>query len=181
MLENFKKNLLIYSQSYTNEKEKVSCFLKFIERTPHCLTRNSSQGHLTASAWIENKKGTRFLLTKHKKAGVWLQLGGHVENNADILSEAFREAREESGLQNLVLKQEGIFDIDCHFVPYATVPHFHYDVRYLLKSEDEDEALQISDESDDLAWFESVPEGSTDLERMFQKWKTFGSSPQGLP
>lgn len=171
MLESFKKELEAYAQRFEEEREIAERFLAFIERTPQCLNRNNLPGHLTASAWIENRTGDRFLLTKHKKAGFWYQLGGHVEDNPNILEEAFREAREESGLTHLILKHEGIFDLGMHFVTYGDTPHVHYDTRYLLKALDEDSTIQISDESDDLAWFSALPEGSGDLEILFKKWQ----------
>lgn len=180
MLESFKQELKAYAQRSKEAQEIAERFLAFIERTPQCLNRNNLPGHLTASAWIENRTGDRFLLTKHKKAGFWYQLGGHVEDNPNILEEAFREAREESGLKHLILKQEGIFDLGMHFVTYGDRPHVHYDTRYLLKAMDADEAIQISDESDDLAWFSTLPEGSDDLEGLFAKWQESKNRPQSF-
>lgn len=171
MLTAFKEELAAYAEQHEDERGIVDQFLTFVEQTPDCLSPEGRPGHLVASAWIENRAGDRFLLTKHKKTGHWYQVGGHVEGNPDIRAEAFREAREESGLTNLVLKQEGIFDLNIFFVTYGAFPHFHYNVCYLLKSLDVDDAIQISDESDELAWFDSLPEPGDGSEQMFKKWK----------
>ena len=113
------------------------------------------------------------MLTKHKKLKKWLQLGGHVEKSGDLLSEALRESTEESGLENLLSKTGGFFDLGIYSIPEfnGVSAHYHYDVRFLLTSLDDEEKIKISDESDDLGWFESIPPGSGDLERMFEKWR----------
>jgi hypothetical protein len=53
--------------------------------------------------------------------------------------------------------------------------HYHYDVRFLLKTTDNDEDIQISDESTDLRWFGEVsalpPDSGINIPRMFEKWK----------
>ena len=172
MLTAFKQELEAYAQQHEDERETVARFLAFISRSPTCLFPDGRPGHLTATTGIETRAGDRFLLTKHKKAGHWYQLGGHVEGVPDIRAEAFREAREESGLTHLDLKQEGIFALGIYFVTYGPFPHVHYDVCYHLRSLEEDDAIRISDESDALAWFDHLPEPGDGMERLFRKWTT---------
>lgn len=148
-------------------------FIEFISKNRNCLSRECSLGHITTSAWVENTDGTRFLLTKHKKLKMWLQLGGHVEGSSDLLSEAIREVREESGLEKLKLKGKGIFDLGLYYIPRfeETPPHYHYDIRFLLTSLEKEDAIKISNESDALQWFEIIPPKSGDLLKMYSKWK----------
>jgi 8-oxo-dGTP pyrophosphatase MutT (NUDIX family) len=93
-------------------------------------------------------------LTLHKKLGRWLQLGGHADGNEDLITVALKEAQEESGLSNLRLVESSIFDLDKHIIPERPhVPeHFHYDVRFLIEAEFNDQ-LVMSNESISLAWF----------------------------
>jgi 8-oxo-dGTP pyrophosphatase MutT (NUDIX family) len=109
--------------------------------------------------------------------GFWLQLGGHADGDHDLARVSLKEAREESGLQNIKLLSDEIFDIGVHLIPeYKGIPaHYHYDVRFLLKTTDKDDDIQISDESNDLRWFAEVQtfpaDISIDIPRMFAKWK----------
>jgi 8-oxo-dGTP pyrophosphatase MutT (NUDIX family) len=113
----------------------------------------------------------------HKKIGRWLQLGEHTDGDHDLAQVALKEAREESGLRNIELLSDEIFDIGVHLTPeYKKIPaHYHYDIRLLLRTIDNDEDIQISNESNDLRWFEEVsilPANiSIDILRMFGKWK----------
>jgi len=50
----------------------------------------------TASVFIVH--GDKVLLHMHKKLGIWLQPGGHVELHEDPVQAVMREAKEESGL-----------------------------------------------------------------------------------
>jgi len=52
--------------------------------------------HLTATIIIVHKNKTLLLL--HKKIGIWLPVGGHIEQNELPEAAALREAKEESGL-----------------------------------------------------------------------------------
>lgn len=55
--------------------------------------------HLTSSLVVLDEALTRVLLTHHAKAGMWLQLGGHIEaEDGSIMAAALREGREEAGL-----------------------------------------------------------------------------------
>jgi 8-oxo-dGTP pyrophosphatase MutT (NUDIX family) len=114
-------------------------------------------GHLTASAWITNKAQTKAVLLHHKKLDIWVQPGGHVDDDDMSLSLAsLREASEETGLTNLSFCQPGIFDLDVHSIPARkTEPkHHHLDVRFWLIADNE--RLSISDESNDLQWLSRV-------------------------
>ena len=72
--------------------------IDFIARHEDCASRSLSIGHMTGSAWVVNPALTHTLLTHHRRLDLWVQLGGHVEDDADMLAAARREAHEESGL-----------------------------------------------------------------------------------
>ena len=172
---NLRKKLEKYDPTNFEEIENKQKMLNFLNNNEDCFERNLSIGHFTGSCWIENHDGTKFLLTLHKKIGLWLQLGGHADGDSDIARVALREAHEESGLQHIELLSEEIFDIGVHLIAaYRNVPaHYHYDVRFLMRAFDDD--IKISDESDDLKWFSVPPTHETNLGdgvvRMFKKWK----------
>lgn len=157
-----RKKLQVLLENYRTPFEEEQSFVAdFIELTSDELafSRERAEGHFTASAWIVNKRRTHTLLTLHRKLNRWLQLGGHADENENLLEVAINEAREESGLISLRMVDQFIFDLDKHIIPSnpATQQHFHYDVRFLIEAEI-DEPLIISAESKDLAWvaFDSV-------------------------
>lgn len=136
-----------------HEAAMLADFFPFMAAHPDCLWRSCLDGHLTASAWIVDAGRARTLLTHHRKLDRWLQLGGHVDGEADLAAAAMREAQEESGLTRLRLVSAEIFDVDRHRIPArgAEPEHWHFDVRFLIEA-DPAERLAISSESKDLAW-----------------------------
>lgn len=136
-----------------HEAAMLAEFFPFIAAHPDCLWRTCLDGHLTASAWIVDPARTCTLLTHHRKLDRWLQLGGHADGEADLLTAALREAREESGLASVGAVGAEIFDVDLHRIPArkAEPEHWHFDVRFLFTA-DPEEPFAVSDESHALAW-----------------------------
>ncbi|NOX57414.1 MAG: NUDIX domain-containing protein [Planctomycetes bacterium] len=114
-------------------------------------------------------------MTHHRKLNCWLQLGGHADGDPDVLNVARREAVEESGIDDIAILNQNIFDLDIHDIPAHgnVASHKHYDVRFLLQSRSQ-EQVTISDESNDLAWFTVADLDAVDLDasirRMQRKW-----------
>ena len=144
-------------ESYTVIDEHDSVLkestLEFVKSTPEFYKRSHLPGHVTGSAWIIDRRKRLVLLTHHAKLNRWMQLGGHVEDDADIQSAALREAREESGLNRVEFVSRKIFDIDIHEIPKTpkAPAHLHYDIRFLLDA-DSTEPFRISSESNSLVW-----------------------------
>jgi len=126
---------------------------EFVANYEECHSRALAVGHLTGSAWILDQERTHALLTHHGKLNLWVQLGGHVEDDGDMLAAAWREAREESGLADVHPIRETIFDLDIHEIPAnpKEAAHLHYDIRYLFTA-DRRAPLVVSSESRQLAW-----------------------------
>ncbi len=121
-----------------------------------CFERTCLPGHITASAWIVDHAGSRALLTHHRKLDAWLQLGGHADGDPDVCGVALREAREESGMAHFEVLADGLpIDIDVHDIPArpGEPAHEHHDFRFLLRAKP-DQPLVMSEESNDLRWFE---------------------------
>jgi 8-oxo-dGTP pyrophosphatase MutT (NUDIX family) len=169
-------NLLTgYSAKYPLESGCTDKIIEFVNCHDNCFDRELSVGHITGSAWIVNSTGTHTLLTHHKKLNKWLQLGGHADGDSNVMRVAKREANEESGLAQLRVEDEGIFDLDIHPIPTrgSEAQHFHYDVRFVLRCSGS-EKFTVSDESHDLAWVEIARLADYSEEasmlRMAQKW-----------
>ncbi|HTO53370.1 MAG TPA: NUDIX hydrolase [Myxococcota bacterium] len=147
-----------YLARHGDERLMVDHVIQFVRANPDCFERSCVPGHVTGSAWILSPDRSQFLLTHHKKLGLWLQLGGHADGDPDPRAVALREAREESGMERFewaVLGPERMpFDVDVHLIPAtASEPaHLHHDLRYLLVAAPGQE-LSVSSESHDLRWF----------------------------
>src|SRR4029077_9451516 len=77
-------------------------FLALLADEPGVVRRDHPGAHLTASILVVHADLDQVLLCLHGRFGKWLQLGGHLEDeDRDILGAARREAREESGLDEL--------------------------------------------------------------------------------
>ncbi len=169
------QSLRDYSPTDVAQQQCRDRIIEFVQQQPDCLNRSCVPGHITGSAWLINQNESCVLLTHHKKLRKWLQLGGHVDGQPDILHAAIREAQEESGIETIVPVIENIFDVDIHPIPaHNNEPeHLHYDVRFLLRVMDTDR-IRISEESLDLRWvsreeFQKLPVDES-VSRMFDKW-----------
>lgn len=133
-------------------------------------------GHVTASAFVVDPSTGRILLHHHRRLNRWLQMGGHVDHGEDVVAAALREAREESGIEDLRLMVERPFDIDVHSIPAAKdePAHLHFDVRFIVETAKPDTASITPEESLDLAWLDfdeaerrmNAPESSRALRKI---------------
>ncbi|MEM9161134.1 MAG: NUDIX hydrolase [Verrucomicrobiota bacterium] len=173
--QNLLSQLKVYKAHHPQETDTASKLIEFVELHADCFERSLLIGHITSSAWVVNKTGTRALLTHHKKLGRWLQLGGHTDGDTDTFQSALREVEEESGLSSLKLARHGIFDVDIHAIPARRnePEHFHYDIRYAFQTEGSEDYV-VSEESHDLAWVQITNLATYTEEesilRMARKW-----------
>ena len=128
-------------------------FLELLAAEPGAARSDNPGAHLTASALIVNADRDRVLLCLHGRFNFWVQVGGHCEpEDASLAETALREAREESGLDDLALLPEPI-DLDVHPVHCAAGQSLHYDVRFAALAPP-GAVARISAESHALGWFE---------------------------
>ena len=102
--------------------------------------------HVTGSAIVVGPRGV--ILLKHKRLGLWLQPGGHVDAGETPWEAAVREAREETGLEVELVSPE-LVHVDVHDGGRG---HTHLDLRYLVRAGDADPAPPDG-ESQDVHWF----------------------------
>jgi 8-oxo-dGTP pyrophosphatase MutT (NUDIX family) len=134
-------------------------FLAHLRDHPDGMSKAGPPAHLTASVMVVDEAGTSTLLTLHKRARLWFQLGGHFEpGDASVWHAATREAREESGMPDISALPE-IAQLDRHVLAgdFGTCRE-HLDIRFAAVAPTGVEA-SVSTESIDLRWWplDSLP------------------------
>jgi 8-oxo-dGTP pyrophosphatase MutT (NUDIX family) len=158
-----------YLAGHPEERRVVERVREFVVSHPDCFARSNLEGHITGSAWLLSADRERVLLTHHAKLGRWLQLGGHADGDSDTFGVALREAREESGMKEILEPSGERFplplDVDVHVIPAhgAEPAHLHHDIRYLLIAAPGQEP-RASDESHELRWVRLREVGSLSSE-----------------
>jgi 8-oxo-dGTP pyrophosphatase MutT (NUDIX family) len=139
-------------------------FVAHLRAHPDAMSKQGPPAHLTGSVLVLDPTGEHALLTLHRRARRWFQLGGHYEaGDATVLAAATREAREESGLPHVTPLPQ-VAQLDRHVLAgdFGTCRE-HLDVRFVAVAGPGAQAV-VSDESLDLRWWpvDALPEDSRD-------------------
>ena len=130
------------------EAASVSRFLTELDRLNDPCSEQADTTHVTASSIVVSARG--LILHKHKRLGIWLQPGGHIDPGEDAAEAALRECLEETGLRAQHFGGAPMLvHVDTHDGPRG---HYHLDLRYLLAAPDED-PNPPEGESQDVRWF----------------------------
>jgi 8-oxo-dGTP pyrophosphatase MutT (NUDIX family) len=168
---------LSHRPSDAEEASDLTRILAFVNRHDNPFDRTIAEGHLTGSALVVSRGG-RVLLLHHLKLARWLQPGGHAEaGERSGEAVALREAREETGLEDLQLHPHAPrpFDVDVHDIPArpGEPAHEHLDLRYLVMAPEEAALAPLPGESARIRWFRLEEIGTLGLDpgllRAFRK------------
>ena len=91
------------------------------------FSETENDHHVTASAFVVSSRGV--ILHRHRRLGIWVQPGGHVDTGERPEVACVRETKEETGLDVRQLDPAMLFHVDVHPGPRG---HTHYDLRYVL-------------------------------------------------
>jgi 8-oxo-dGTP pyrophosphatase MutT (NUDIX family) len=112
--------------------------------------------HVTGSALVLDQD-RRVLLHRHKRLGIWLQPGGHLDPGESVAEAAVRETLEETGVPaGHPPGGPRLIHVDVHEGPRG---HVHLDVRYLLSADGSATLRPGPEESQDVAWFDAAEVG----------------------
>lgn len=146
---------LLLSREPADAKEDADrrAMLGFLDGLPEPFSRHQHGAHFTASALVVDEPRARTALVHHRKLGLWVQPGGHLDpEDASVAAAALREVREETGLAGRLAETRPVH-LDVHEIPErADMPaHLHLDVRFLVVADGD---LALSDESLDVQWLD---------------------------
>lgn len=141
-----------------NQDKKV--ILGYIKQYPHnILSRNNEIAHITSSGFIMNPSFDKVLLVHHNIRNAWAWTGGHADGDANLLQVAVREAKEETGVNEVVPLTKKIVSVDIlpvfgHWKKGKYVnTHLHLSIAYILIAS-ENETLTINkNENSGVSWF----------------------------
>lgn len=129
------------------EARSLQQTLAMLDQLERPFDETADPTHVTASAIVLGSDG-RVLLHRHKRLGIWLQPGGHVDPGESCEQAALREVAEETGIDGDL--EEGILHVDVHDGPRG---HVHLDVRWLVRARADAVPAPAAGESPDVAWF----------------------------
>ncbi|AKT52693.1 hypothetical protein ADJ73_08865 [Arsenicicoccus sp. oral taxon 190] len=126
--------------------------LAHLDRHPDAWWKYGPPAHFTASVLVLSEDRRQVLLTHHRKARTWFQLGGHAEpGDLDVVGVARREGREESGIPDLQVSPR-LVDVDRHALGTGfAVCREHLDLRFVAVVGEVTPV--VSHESLDVAWW----------------------------
>ncbi len=143
-----------------NEQEENDrrVILQCMDLFDNILLRENAVAHMTASSWIVNRDRTKVLMIYHNIYDSWAWTGGHADGEADLLSVALREAKEETGIINIKPVTEDIYSLEILCVnrhvkkgKYVS-SHLHLNITYLLEADEGDEIRIKADENSGVRW-----------------------------
>jgi 8-oxo-dGTP pyrophosphatase MutT (NUDIX family) len=154
-LETLADLLRAYGTADAREAGFVQRMLELASSPRAAARDNFVPGHFTASAFVLDPARTAVLLVHHRKLGIWVQPGGHVDaTDVDLRSAAEREVLEEVGVAVHAAFADGerIFDVDVHPIPARReeLAHEHFDVRFAFEALSRE--LVVNDEVVDARW-----------------------------
>lgn len=149
------KKYIPYNEQEVKDKELI---LSAISNFDNLLTRENPIMHITSSGYVINKNRDKVLMIYHKIYNSWAWTGGHADGDNDLLYVAIKEAKEETGISNVIPLTNNIFSLDVltvdgHIKRGSYVSsHLHLNITYLLEADENDTLTVNEDETEGVKW-----------------------------
>ena len=154
LVERVRRDVTLREPVDAREEASIGEFLVAFDALDEPFSQEVDEVHVTGSGVVVGPRGV--VLLKHKRLGIWLQPGGHLEPDESPWSAALRETREETGLDAKLAgppEPDGVpplIHVDVHAGGRG---HTHLDLRYLIDGGSGDPAPPPG-ESQEIAWFD---------------------------
>ena len=141
------------------EKNDKKIIVKYIDEfNQNVLLRENEIAHITSSGFIMNTTMDKVLMVHHNIYNTWAWTGGHADGDSDLLYVALKEAKEETGVDNIKPLSEEIVSIDILPV-YGHIKkgkyisaHLHLSIAYVLIADENEELTMKEDENSGVRW-----------------------------
>ncbi|MBE6882722.1 MAG: NUDIX domain-containing protein [Ruminococcaceae bacterium] len=140
---------------------------------PEVFTRKNKKAHFTASAWVVNPARTKVMMIYHNIYNSWAWMGGHADGETDLLAVAEREAKEESGIEDIYPVSKDIASLEVVTVnghekkgEYVSA-HLHLNVTYIFEAPEEQKLFVKPDENSGVMWIETDDIKNKSTEKWF--------------
>ena len=149
------ENYVPFNEQEESDKKII---LDAIRNHSNILTRENEIMHITSSGYILNKARDKVLMIYHRIYNSWSWTGGHADGDDNLLHVAIKEAKEETGIQNLNLIAPNIFSLDIltvdgHYKKGKFVsPHLHLSVAYLFEGDENTKLILNEEETKGVKW-----------------------------
>ena len=147
-VERLRAQLRAHRPREPREQRSLRRTIALLDWLPAPLDETADPTHVTASAVVLDGDD-RVLLHRHKRLGIWLQPGGHVDPGESVEEAALREVAEETGVAGRLVGDAPLH-VDVHEGPRG---HVHLDVRWLVRAPTGAVPAPAAGESQDVAWF----------------------------
>lgn len=148
-----------YIPANEQEENDKKVIIDYIENFRHnILTRENEIAHMTSSGLILNDKLDKILMIHHNIYNTWTWTGGHADGEMNMLETAVKEAKEETGLENIRPLSSEMASIDILPV-YGHVKrgkyvsaHLHLNTSYALIADESEELVVNEEETSGVGW-----------------------------
>jgi 8-oxo-dGTP pyrophosphatase MutT (NUDIX family) len=156
----FVNKIIEFIPTNKQESQDKDIILGYINQFPHnILLRDNTFAHITSSGFIMNKELDKVLLVHHNIRNAWAWTGGHVDGDSDFLHVAIKEAKEETGINEVAPLSANIISLDILPVyghrrkgNYVSA-HLHLSVAYILIASEKEKLIVNEDENSGVCWF----------------------------
>lgn len=157
----FREAILKYKPINEQEASDKKIILNYIDHFhENILTRENKIAHMTSSGLIMNKALDKILMIYHNIYNTWTWTGGHADGDSNMLKVALKEAKEETGVSNIVPLTDELASIDIipvygHMKRGEYVSsHLHLNTSYILIADEKEKLIINEDETSDVGWVE---------------------------
>ena len=157
----FIEEIKTYKPRIKQEESDKTVILNYIDKYyKNILLRENKIAHITSSGLILNKSLNRVLMIHHNIYKTWAWTGGHADGDSNLLNVAIKEAKEETGLKNIVAISKDIASIDILPV-YGHIKrnnyvsaHLHLNISFILLADEKEELVINKEETSGVKWID---------------------------
>lgn len=153
------EQLIAYVAVDKDEQKAKEKMLELSDNFDNLFTRKNEEYHYTSSGLILNPSLDKVLAIHHNIYNEWGWTGGHMDGDTDFRYVALKEAKEETGIENVNFFDGEIATLDIlpvqeHMKNGKLIKeHKHLSIAYILIAEENQQLFVKRDENTGVKWF----------------------------